>query len=81
MAAAGLMILAVACKENDTIKPTYSTTTYSADDQPEATIVVDVDSAVKTKRILPIKIQPIEQPVTNPSLGQGKDLPMDQVIN
>ncbi|QDK82392.1 hypothetical protein EXU85_28820 [Spirosoma sp. KCTC 42546] len=68
----GLMILATACKENDTVKPSYVNNTYSSESEAESPSLSKRDSVVK--RVLPIKIQPIEQPATGPLLGKGKDI-------
>lgn len=79
LAVAGLMILVVACKENDTVKPSYANNTYSSGSKTESSNT-ESDSVVKRRIVLPIKTQPIEQPVPDPPLGKGKDLPETQEI-
>lgn len=68
---AGLVALATACKENSTVIPATSST-YSSESKTELTNTIQRDSGiVNPKIVLPIKKQPIEQPVNNPDEKGG----------
>ncbi|QMW01213.1 hypothetical protein [Spirosoma foliorum] len=79
LAVVGMLIMATACKENYTVEPSYANNTYNSGSKPKSSNT-ESDSVVKRKIILPIKTQPIEQPVTNPPLEKGKNLPDHQEI-